>query len=74
MYSEAALTWFGTIATIFTFGSMAFSVIRTFRPSKQMQELDAVLKETETLLYDAEEQGLLKDNSFLRHVKRRLSM
>lgn len=74
MYSEAAITWFGTIATIFTFGSMAFSIIRAFRPSKQMQELDAVLEETELLLHDAEEQGLLTDTSFLSTAKERLSM
>lgn len=73
MYSEAAMTWFGTVATIFTFGSMAFSIIRAFLPSKQMQELDAILKETETLLHEAEEEALLQ-TSFLRHVKRRLSM
>lgn len=74
MYSEAAMTWFGTIATVFTFGSMAFSIIRAFRPSKQMRELDAVVKETETLLHEAEEEGLLTDSSFLRTVKERLSL
>lgn len=74
MYSEAALTWFGTIATIFTFGSMAFSIIRAFRPSKQMRELDAVVTETETLLHQAEEEGLLTDPSFLQTMKERLSL
>ncbi|KAA1476521.1 hypothetical protein DENSPDRAFT_516836 [Dentipellis sp. KUC8613] len=72
--SSNAIDIFGLITGILSTLAIMAHLIRMFLPSVKMQELDELLTETDTLFYDAREQGLLTEQSFVRQTQEQLNV